>query len=174
MDLSDLQKGVTVNGRVAFALCLADLALCALVGKPGYALADQALRAAERWLAGALVDGLTFSDFIYDSNETGIVTYEIQTQEQVIKAAYGCVVNVLGYVARHAYVRSGDTPDEMANEFTEDAVQDALDYAQALPTFDHARVQRVYDYIIMNYCIKAGNEWGTPIDLRELMKRANA
>jgi hypothetical protein len=137
-------------------------------------LAQQALREAERWLAGALVDGMTFSDFIYDTNESGILTYEIRVQEQVIKDAYGCLVSVLGYVARHAYVRSGERPDEMATEFTEDAVQDALDYAQALPTFDYARVQRVYDYIVMNCRIEARNEWGTPIDLQDLVKHADA
>jgi hypothetical protein len=174
MDISDPQKGVTVYGRVAFALCLADLALDALVSEPSYPWAKKALREAEIWLAAGLVDGLTFSGFIYDTNETGILTYEMQAQEQVIKDAYGCLVSVLGYVARHAYVRSGDKPDEMATEFVEDAIQDALDYAQALPTFDYVRVQRVYDYIVIHCRIETGSEWGTPIYLQDLMKRADA
>ena len=174
MDLLELQKGVTVYGRVAFTLCLADMALGVLAGEPGYPLAQRGLHEAERWLAGAPVDGLTFSDCIYDTSDTGIAAAEIQAQEQAIKAAYGCLVSVLGYVARYAYLRSGDRSDEMATEFTEVAVQFALDYAQALPTYDHARVLRAYNHIVMNCRIEVGNDWGTPIDLQELKKCAGA
>jgi hypothetical protein len=174
MDISELQQGVTVYGRVAFGLCLADLALGVLVRDPSYPLGQQAVREMERWLAGAPVNGITFSDLLYDSNEEGIMRYEVEAQERVIIDAYICLEDVIGYVARHAYERSGDISDELANEFTEEALEAALDYARRLPTFDPVRVQRVYDDVLTHCRSEAGNEWGPPINRQDLMRRADA
>lgn len=155
---------MTIRGRAAFALTVADLVLPNIKGNPDATRrAYQALETAWRWVGGTPVTGDSLYQTLENENDQGLLIDEYNAPQDVT-SSWVTITTAIAYVAWHAYRQAGvrHMPSPMY-QVDEDALDQLLQFALQAPSVTADRLAALAESVLTVSRTGDASQLGQPI-----------
>jgi hypothetical protein len=171
-DLSTNLQSISIRGRVAYLLCLADSIFSEIQdGTDGRMQVKAGIDKCWEWLSGgSTISGGDIYYFLANENDTGLDVYSYEIDERESEySAYVVVIYAIMYAARHAYNLDGQiyVPQDL-EIIDETVIQDVFEHLDKLPNFDRNYAVSLKDILLKQFPFNPNNKFGDFIHKYEI------
>jgi hypothetical protein len=168
----EFMKNITIRGRVAFYLAIAQKLFEELENNDdGYLYANEALNQCWFWLNGKDLTGDELCEYLENENDTGLMVFSSNVQDNPVKEPIWIVIiTALMYTIWQAYqLKHEKYLPESIEQVDENAIDYLIEYAHKCQSFNEVWIELLRKYLLENHKTDNANEYGNPIMKSDIM-----